>query len=1253
MSIKVKISLTAIIAVLAGVALNYGVQRLIVIPSFTSLEQKEATENLQRCTGTIAREIHHLDSLCADWSACNDTYEYIKDRNPRYVANRLNAEIFKSNNLDLLLLVDDQHRLAWGQAMNPQTGTLETVDNLRNLLLGSTDRLVNLPETSSQVRGLVQTQLGQMMISSRPMITSAREGPVRGALIMGRLLDDDMLKNIANQTCVPLRCWSLGQGPLPPEQAAVLAHIESSGGPYIAERKSDVLDAYATMDGVGGAPTLLLQTETCGDISAEGKSASGLVLISFVVGSGALLLLILNLLQRMIVAPLSRLTAHVGESRQYGHLGPPLRMRRTDEIGLLANEFDKVNELQRQLLATTAAALFTVDNRRIITDVNDELCRVTGYGRDELVGRPCTLLEGDLCQDHCGLFDGKDPGPIVRRQCGLRAKDGRPLSVLKNADLLRDEAGAVAGGIECFVDVTAQKKAEDAARRETAKLSSMISGMEEGVIFASADNVIIEVNDCFCRFVGKSQEEILGRRIEDFHQGGVLDHVLAQIDRFRQKVHSEPFVLQRPLRQREMVFRMQPVYRDGTYDGVVLNVIDVTELVKARQQAEAANAAKSDFLARMSHEIRTPLNGVIGMAHLLMGTELTRQQKGYAQIAKTSADALLSLINDILDFSKIEAGKLDLRPSDFSLPTLVEEVVEMFAQRAAERNIELAAVIEAAVPPLVRGDGDRFRQVLVNLVGNAIKFTDHGAVVIRAERIGQAAGLPAGRQAGKTQVRVTVRDTGIGISEEDVGRLFRSFSQVDTSNTRKYGGTGLGLAISRRLVKMMGGQIGVQSRKGEGSAFWFTVEFEACEQPAAQREPDAPDLRGMRVLVVDDNAASREVVCEQLSSWGIGSEMAADGREALDVLRRRTAEGKPFGIVILDSQVLDMSGPALSQAIRDDPHIRKNVRIITVPIDDPLEPETMAAAGITACLLKPVRQSRLFDAIVEAVALDAGGPRAAPQAAAAAPTLAAIAQSRGALILLAEDNEINQILAAEILKVAGYRCEVVGNGQEAIAALIRKPFDLVLMDCQMPEVDGLEATRRIRLKESEGAVLSRRGGRLPVIALTANAISGERERCLAAGMDDYLTKPIIPEEMIRTLSSALSAGVRPPPASPVRAEEPPPFDLDELLKRCTDSRDFMAKMLDKFTASVGSEMERLEQSLSEGNLEKTAQGAHLLKGMGANLSAHGVRQAALELEHACKAGRLDEASSALARLQAAVRRCQDYVPEALAGPAAR
>jgi CheY-like chemotaxis protein/HPt (histidine-containing phosphotransfer) domain-containing protein len=263
---------------------------------------------------------------------------------------------------------------------------------------------------------------------------------------------------------------------------------------------------------------------------------------------------------------------------------------------------------------------------------------------------------------------------------------------------------------------------------------------------------------------------------------------------------------------------------------------------------------------------------------------------------------------------------------------------------------------------------------------------------------------------------------------------------------------------------------------------------------------------------------------------------------------------------------------------------------------------------------------------------------------------------RNAKVLLAEDNEINQILAAEILKVAGYRCEVVGNGQEAIAALIRKPFDLVLMDCQMPEVDGLEATRRIRLKEGEGAVLSKRGGRLPVIALTANAIGGERERCLAAGMDDYLTKPIIPEEMIRTIESALSArAASAPPASPASppAGETPPFDLDELLKRCTDSRDFMAKMLDKFTASVGPEMERLEQSLSEGDLEKAARGAHLLKGMGANLSARGVRQAALELEHACQAGRLDEASSTLARLQAAVRRCQDYVPEALAGPAAR
>ena len=1252
MSIKTKVSLIAIAAILAGIGLNYGVQRLVVIPSFTALERREAAENLQRCTGIIEREIRDLDALCADRAARSSTYEYIENRSQTYAEKSLNAETFRSKRIDLLLLVDDRHRLVWGQTANPRTGDLQPVDRPRDLLLASTDQLLTQPMPASYVRGLVRTKLGHMLISARPIITGEHQGPVRGTLLMGRLLDGNLLKNFSEQTFIPFQCWSLEGEPLPQEQAGILKEVESpEAPPHIVARDGNALYAYARMAGVGGAPGILLRTEARRDISAEGEMANRLALLSFAIGSCSLLLLVSIVLQKVIIKPLSRLTEHVSKSKRYGHMAPPLRMRRTDEIGLLANAFDRVSELQRQLLATTATAIFTVDNRGIITDANDELCRVTGYGRDKLVGQPCSMLEGESCQHSCGLSGPERKEPILRRQCTIHTKDGRPLSVLKNADHIRDDKGAIVGGIVCFVDVTAQKKAEEAACREAAKLSSMISGMEEGVIFASADNLIVEVNDYFCRFAGKRREEVLGRRLEDLHPDEIFDLLLAQIGRFREKVRSDTFVLQRPFGQAEVVFRMQPVYRDEEYEGVLLNVIDVTQLVKAHQQAEAATAAKSDFLARMSHEIRTPLNGVIGMAHLLMVTELTPQQKRYAQIVKTSADALLALINDILDFSKIEAGKLELRPSDFSLPTVVEEVVEMFAQRAAEKDIELAAVIEPSVPPMVGGDSDRFRQILVNLVGNAIKFTDHGEVLIRAEH--------AGQMGGKTRVRVTVRDTGIGISEEDVGRLFRSFSQVDTSNTRKYGGTGLGLAISKWLVEMMGGQIGVQSQKGKGSAFWFTIEFEACEQPVAQCDPDAPDLRGLRVLVVDDSAASRQVVCEQLSSWGICPDMAADGRAALEMLRQRTAEGKPFRIVILDAQVLDMSGPALSLAIRDDPHIRKNVRIVTTPMDGPLDSETMAAAGITSCLTQPVRQSRLFDAIVEALARDAGSPWRPVPKAAAAPSLAAIAKFRGALILLAEDNEINQILATEILKVAGYRCEVVCNGQEAVAALLKKPFDLVLMDCQMPEMDGLEATRQIRRKEREAVVLSKWGGRIPIIALTANAIGGERERCLEAGMDEYLSKPIVPEEMIRTIESALSSQAAPGPSTPAvavdpappfasPADGPPPFDLDELLQRCMGNRDFMAKMLDKFAPAVGDGLERAEESVSQGDLDTAAKVAHMLKGMGANLSAQGVRQAAVELEHACRAGCRDGATKALSQLRAEVCRCRDQMPEIMA-----
>jgi len=1252
-SIKTKISLIAIAAVMVGFGLTYTVQHLIVMPSFASLEQEVAGEDFERCANALAREVSHLDTLCANRAARDDIYEYVQDRNAGCVESNFNAEAFRSAGLHLVVLVDSQRRLVWGQAANPKTGDLQRVDNLRDLLPESADQLLTQPRPTSHVEGFLRTQLGQMLISARPITMRDRKGPVRGTLLIGRLLSADLLADISKQTHVPLQHWSLEGEALPQEQAEILKQIGSSAGSFFVERDAKTLHTYARLAGIGNDPGILLRTETRKDVSAEGDMASHLALLSSGTASALLLLLILTVLQQTIIKPLTRLTEHVGRSGECGRTAPPLRMRRKDELGLLASAFDKVNERQRQLLATTAAAIFTVDNRRIITDVNDEFCRTTGYGRDEAIGRPCSLLESESCRNQCGLFDDRHKEPILRRQCAIRAKDGRSLSVLKNADLVRDEAGAVVGGIECFVDITAQIKAEEAARRETAKLSSMISGMEEGVIFASADNVIIEVNECFCRFAGKQREEILGRRIEEFHQGSVLSHVLAQIDRFREKVHSEPFVIQRPLGQAEVVFRMQPVYRDEQYDGLVLNVIDVTELVKARQQADAANAAKSEFLARMSHEIRTPMNGVIGMTHLLMGTELTHQQQEYGRIIKTSADALLALINDILDFSKIEAGKLELRPSDFSLTTAVEEVIEIFAQRAAEKKIDLAAVVESSVPPLVRGDCDRFRQVLINLVGNAVKFTDQGEVVVHAERVGQ--------DADPLLVRVTIRDTGTGISEEGVGRLFKSFSQADTSSRRLQSGTGLGLAISKRLTEMMGGQIGVESQRGHGSTFWFTAAFGACAQPAPQPCPDATDLRGLRVLVVDAGATSRQVMCEQLSSWGFCPETAADAHAALDLLRQRSAEGRPFGVVIADSQIPDMSGPELSRAIRDDSQIRKNVRIVTTPIDAPLDSETMAGAGIASCLVKPVRQSKLLDAIVEAFAQNGAVPPAATKDAAAASGLASIAQFRGALILLAEDNEINQILATEILKVAGYRCEVVSNGQEALDALTKKPFDLVLMDCQMPEMDGLEATRQIRRKESQAAVLSGRGGRLPIIALTANAITGERERCLEAGMDAYLSKPIVPVEMVRTIESALSSRPAPCPAMPAAdgdpgappalpAGRPPPFDLAELLERCTGSQEFMIKMLDKFTQAVGVELERLEQSVSQGDLGKAAKVAHMLKGMGANLSAYGVRRVAMELERVCQAGRLDEAASLLPQLRSEVRRCQDYVPETLAEP---
>ena len=546
------------------------------------------------------------------------------------------------------------------------------------------------------------------------------------------------------------------------------------------------------------------------------------------------------------------------------------------------------------------------------------------------------------------------------------------------------------------------------------------------------------------------------------------------------------------------------------------------------RKAEEASRAKSQFLANMSHEIRTPMNGILGMTELLLDTPLSETQRRFADTVHRSGESLLGIINDILDFSKIEAGKLALEQIDLNLWQLIEDVGELLAEPAHVKGLELVCRIGDDVPEYVQGDPGRLRQILTNLAGNAIKFTEHGEVIIEVRRAENATNhaergvaFSSAADPDGTRLHFSVKDSGIGIAADAQGRLFQPFTQADNSTTRRFGGTGLGLAITRQLVQMMGGEMGVQSSLGAGSTFWFTM----CLPHAANNltAPERSDLTGMRVLIVEDNITNRVVLEHQLSSWGIGADCEENGQHALDRMRAAAAIGTPYRLALIDGKLPGLNGIELARGIKAEAALAGTAIVMLTSLT--LHDGIWRAAGIDVCLSKPVRRADLLRAIVQTTGVAyeapaiAGGGSAVP-----------IRDGRKPRVLLAEDNAVNIALALAMLNTYGCDTEVVGNGAKAVEACAQREFDLVLMDCQMPEMDGFEATRRIRAREAA----SSGGLHIPVIALTANAMEGDRGRCIAAGMDDYLSKPFKRDQLYQMLARWLdqeSARLGDPPAS--------------------------------------------------------------------------------------------------------------------------
>ena len=860
------------------------------------------------------------------------------------------------------------------------------------------------------------------------------------------------------------------------------------------------------------------------------------------------------------------------------------------------------------------------------------------------------------------LQDGSVQTPGT--QVLLIARDGTERLIARSCAPIKDEEGRALGAVLVFRDVTEEARRAADLRISRERFAQVAEQSGEWIWEMDTEGLCTYSSPTCRTLFGYTEEEIVGRMsFFDLHpvegreefRSGAIEWIRGRVafrDLYSKVSAADGRVLD------VLINGVPMVDQQGALLGYRGSVRDITERRRAEQaliltnreleaaitranelaeEARQANAAKSEFVATMSHEIRTPMNGVIGMTTLLLDSELNPQQRQYAEVVRTSGETLLNIINDILDFSKIEARRLDLEVIDFDLRTTLEDATSLLALKAHEKGLELTCEVEDLVPSSLKGDPGRLRQVIVNLVGNSLKFTTQGEVRVSV-RVEDVSG-------DRVRLKFGVTDTGIGIPADRIDQLFAAFTQVDASTTRRYGGTGLGLAISKRLVELMGGTIGCESEVGKGSCFWFTAVFRR-QASTSDRVQASLNLAGLRVLVVDDNAANRVIVTEMLRSWGCRPDLAEDGAHAIDKLEAAARDGRPFDVALVDYFMPGMDGEELGRRVKQQPELAGIRLIVLTSLAQRGDAARLDAAGFDGYLTKPVRRSQLHDVL----ALVAGRVNAAPggpRPAIVTRHSAAMALRHEARLLVVEDNVTNQDVALAILSKLGYGADVANNGYEAIEALRRVSYDLVLMDCRMPELDGYETTTRIRTPAS--GVLD---PRVPVIAMTASAMLGERERCLAAGMNDYLTKPVQPQALREMLERWLPKGAGDDRAAvtPVTGTLEPAvaaaetqdeaigddriFHEGELLSRLMDDRQLARDLVQVFLGDIPRQMQALTDALGAGDEPTSRRLAHSMKGAAGNVEAHALRDATADVEALIKAGRLGDGVLAMARLEA-------------------
>jgi PAS domain S-box-containing protein len=870
-----------------------------------------------------------------------------------------------------------------------------------------------------------------------------------------------------------------------------------------------------------------------------------------------------------------------------------------------------------------------------------------GKGRTAYVfrtGRPALMTHKDFSR----LVEQGEIEPVgTSPACWL----GIPLSTLSEAigvlvvQHYRDRDAYSERDLEFLTSVGGQialaierKRAEAALVESESKFRDLFDDAPMAYHELDRDGRITRINHAGERLLGYKAEELVGRPVwelvvEKVSQEAVrrkLSGVLPLTSYERTFIRKDGELILVQVEDR-LIYDAK-----GNVTGIRTTLQDITErkrmeaeLQQARDAALESARLKSEFLANMSHEIRTPMNGIIGMTGLLLDTDLDAEQRDFAETIRASGDSLLTIINDILDFSKIEAGKLQFETLDFDLLHPVEETVELLAERAREKGLELASLVYSDIPTRLRGDPGRLRQVLTNLIGNAIKFTEHGEVVVQAEKESET--------DAEVVVRFTVADTGIGIDEAAGRHLFHAFTQADGSTTRRYGGTGLGLAISKQLVELMGGRIGFDSVLGKGTTFRFTARFDRQPADAAETPATVWSLDKLRVLIVDDNATNRKILSHQLGSWGMVHAEVDSGAPALEVLRAAAGRGEPYDLAVLDLMMPGMDGLELARAIKADPAIAGTRLVMLTSFGQRGQSATAREAGIEACLTKPVRQSQLFDCL--ATVMSQAPPTPRPPNPHPKLTMKEVQVVAHKLILIAEDNVVNQKVAVRQLQKLGYRADSVANGREAVEALGRIAYDLVLMDCQMPEMDGYAATAEIRLREGAAK-------HTPIVAMTANALEGDRAKCLAAGMDDYVSKPVRPEELAAVLERFLADDAVTVETTGATPEEiSPPVDVERLHQMMGDDPKEVADILGVYLEQMSASLEKLVVAVESGDAVEVESIAHNCVGVSATCGMSAVVGPLRELERMGRENRLAGAGRIGAQVDREYERVRLFLQE--------